>query len=214
MMKKTLIDILISVCMCIIGFSVLALINLLLANFLVDLGFIVFLISLFLLVAVLIADTIFIKKWYFFLICTLPLSIQPAHSAFQVYQIYNNDMYSQTNLSSSEVLILFAFLHLCATIALMWSIAGTALIYKLRRKRKTRLRYVLYAFIITACVLITGTQLILTIFDFLFRQTALSSIVIIEGLILTCLILFKSDKLKKILQKVRCKPWKTQAIKK
>lgn len=205
-MKKTLIDILISVCMCIIGFSVLALINLLLENFLVALGFIIFLVSLFLLVAVLIADTIFIKKWYFFLICTLPLSIQPAYAAFQVYQIYYNDMYSQTNLSSTEILILFAFLHLCATIALMWSITGTALIYKLRRKRKTRLRYVLYAFIITVCVLITGTQLILTIFDFLFRQTALSSIVIIESIILIFLILFKSDKLKNILHKVRCKP--------
>ncbi len=195
-MKKTFVDILISVCMCIIGFSVLVLINLLLVNFLVDLGFIVFLISLSLLVAVLIADTIFIKKWYLFLICTLPLSIQPAYSAFQVYQIYNNDMYSQTNLSSTEILILFAFLHLCATIALMWSITGTALIYKLRRKRKTRLRYVLYALIITACALIAGTQLILTIFDFLFRQTALSGIVIIEGIILICLILFKSDSLK------------------
>ena len=134
-MKKTFVDILISVCMCIIGFSVLVLINLLLVNFLVDLGFIVFLISLSLLVAVLIADAIFIKKWYLFLICTLPLSIQPTYSAFQVYQIYNNDMYSQTNLSSTEILILFAFLHLCATIALMWSIAGTALIYKLRRKK-------------------------------------------------------------------------------
>ena len=111
-MKKTFVDILISVCMCIIGFSVLVLINLLLVNFIVDLGFIVFLISLSLLVAVLIADTIFIKKWYFFLICTLPLSIQPAYSAFQVYQIYNNDMYSQTNLSSTEILILFVFLHL------------------------------------------------------------------------------------------------------
>lgn len=205
-MKKTLIDILISVCMCIIGFSVLALINLLLENFLVALGFIIFLVSLFLLIAVLIADTLFIKKWYFFLICTLPLSIQPAYAAFQVYQIYYNDMYSHTNLSSTEKLILFAFLHLCATIALMWSITGTALIYKLRRKRKTRLRYVLYAFIITACALITDTQLILTIFDFLFRQTALSSIVIIESIILIFLILFKSDKLKNILHKVRCKP--------
>jgi len=205
-MKKTLIDILISVCMCIIGFSVLLLINLLLENFLVALGFIIFLVSLFLLVAVLIADTLFIKKWYFFLICTLPLSIQPAYAAFQVYQIYYNDMYSHTNLSSTEILILFVFLHLCATIALMWSITGTALIYKLRRKRKTRLRYVLYALIITACALITGTQLILTIFDFLFRQTALSSIVIIESIILIFLILFKSDKLKNILHKVRCKP--------
>lgn len=205
-MKKTFIDILISVCMCIIGFSVLALINLLLENFLVALGFIIFLVSLFLLVAVLIADTLFIKKWYFFLICTLPLSIQPAYAAFQVYQIYYNDMYSHTNLSSTEILILFAFLHLCATIALMWSITGTALIYKLRRKRKTRLRYVLYALIITVCVLITGTQLILTIFDFLFRQTALSGIVIIESIILIFLILFKSDKLKNILHKVRCKP--------
>lgn len=205
-MKKTLIDILISVCMCIIGFSVLLLINLLLENFLVALGFIIFLVSLFLLVAVLIADTLFIKKWYFFLICTLPLSIQPAYAAFQVYQIYYNDMYSHTNPSSTEILILFVFLHLCATIALMWSITGTALIYKLRRKRKTRLRYVLYALIITVCVLITGTQLILTIFDFLFRQTALSSIVIIESIILIFLILFKSDKLKNILHKVRCKP--------
>lgn len=205
-MKKTLIDILISVCMCIIGFSVLALINLLIENFLVALGFIIFLVSLFLLIAVLIADTLFIKKWYFFLICTLPLSIQPAYAAFQVYQIYYNDMYSHTNLSSTEILILFAFLHLCATIALMWSITGTALIYKLRRKRKTRLRYVLYALIITVCVLITGTQLILTIFDFLFRQTALSGIVIIESIILIFLILFKSDKLKNILHKVRCKP--------
>ena len=79
-MKKTFIDILISVCMCIIGFSVLTLINLLLVNFLVDFGFIIFLVSLFLLVAVLIADTIFIKKWYLFLICTLPLSIQPFRS--------------------------------------------------------------------------------------------------------------------------------------
>lgn len=201
-MKKTFIDILISVCMCIIGFSVLALINL----FLVNLGFIIFLVILFLLIAVLIADTIFIKKWYLFLICTLPLSIQPAYATFQVYKIYYNDMYSHTNLSSSEVLILFAFLHLCATIALMCSIVGTALIYKLRRKRKTRLRYVLYAFIITACALIAGTQLILTIFDFLFRQTALSSIVIIESIILIFLILFKSDKLKNILHKVRCKP--------
>ncbi|MGN0491415.1 hypothetical protein [Ruminococcus sp.] len=200
-MKKTLIDILISVCMCIISFSVLALINLLLENFLVALGFIIFLVSLFLLVAVLIADTIFIKKWYFFLICTLPLSIQPAYSAFQVYQIYNNEMYSQTNLSSTEILVLFAFLHLFATIALMWSITGTVLIYKLRRKWKTNLRYVLYALIITACVLIAGTQLILMIFDFLFRQTALSSIVIIESIILIFLILFKSDRLKNQLRK-------------
>lgn len=200
-MKKTLIDILISVCMCIISFSVLALINLLLENFLVALGFIIFLVSLFLLVAVLIADTIFIKKWFFFLICTLPLSIQPACSTFQVYQIYNNEMYSQTNLSSTEILVLFAFLHLFATIALMWSITGTVLIYKLRRKWKTNLRYVLYALIITACVLIAGTQLILMIFDFLFRQTALSSIVIIESIILIFLILFKSDRLKNQLRK-------------
>lgn len=144
----------------------------------------------FLVFALLVLDTYFIKKWYHFFACTISHSISNLAITAIYYVMYNSDSYGILNIDSVSLILEFVIINLLFIITATWSSAGLVFKYKIYENENTS-KNTVFNIIILGFIFLTAIYFILSISDFLFSQMfILEFIPLITGLLMNMYLIF------------------------
>lgn len=144
----------------------------------------------FMVFALLVLDTYFIKKWYHFFACTISHSISNFSIAAIYYVMYNSGSYGILNIDSVSLIIEFIIINLLFIITATWSSAGLVFKYKTYENENTSKNNV-FNIIIFGFIFLTAIYFILSISDFLFSQMfILEFIPLITGFLMNMYLIF------------------------
>ena len=134
-----------------------------------------------------VVDTILIKSWYHFLLCTLPFSFVAITAAVVLLILGSNINEAVLKISSMEVGISFFILHFYASTVFSWSTAVSILKYKFYAEKQSSKRFLGYFSVFLGFALIAFVPLLLGYYN----SVSLSVMPLTVGILLNLIFILK-----------------------